>query len=336
MPDSATNEEILRQNLRAELRNIHRREPLEPTFKRLLLNLPKLAAPPILPRDKFYRRVGSNLRGNVESFLQEMAGKDPFDRLQSRQPLEEAAMRAALTLREAKEHEQQALLEATLAAIPRRNGMDETQRKRFFEAMALGLQSRENKSSAGTRLGRTPPPSESEQTEAARKHAEWEKQRAMAKSREDDRKRREEEDRKRAQQELERKRKAIETPQQGLHKIYYPIFIRLWEMEFSHLGNTNPFRMVIDRDNCASMGAPDYFDVIEKPMNLTYIQSKVDAMEYDSLKAFFDDCELMLKNAILYNSDLSNPYRIAAEEMKTRYIKMKKKMLQTIQEKQRK
>jgi hypothetical protein len=221
-------------------------------------------------------------------------------------------------------------LEATLATFPRFNGMDEIQRKRYFDGIALGLQTREKK----PRKILAKKPSQAEQTEQARQHAEWERQREQARQREEDRQTREEEERKRREIELERRRKHVDTPQHGLHKIYYPIFIRLWEMDFVHLGGINPFRIVIDRDNCGSVGAPDYFDIIEVPMNLTYIQRKVDNMEYDSLTAFFDDCELMLKNGILYNSDPTNPYRIAAEEMKKKYAKMKKKVLQTIQQKQ--
>jgi hypothetical protein len=325
-----TTEETLRQELRAALRNLNRREPLEGTYKRLLLQNGRLATPPILPRDKFYKKVDSNLRTRVSAFLSQTAGKDPLDRLAQRKPLEEAAMRAALTLREAKEHEQQALLEATLASFPRQNGMDEGQRKRYFDSIAVGLQSKKPR-----KLVKTPPPDEVQQTEQARQHADWERQRAQAKAREDARRKREEEERKRRDTEMRRK-PHVETPQQALHKIYYPIYIRLWEMDFAHLGGTNPFRIVIDRDNCTAVGAPDYFDIIETPMNLTYIQRKVDNMEYDSLKSFFDDCELMLKNGIIYNSDQTNPYRIAAEEMKKKYMKMKKKLLQTIQQKQRK
>jgi len=35
----------------------------------------------------------------------------------------------------------------------------------------------------------------------------------------------------------------------------------------------------------------------------------------------------------LYNSDPSNPYRMAAEEMKKRYMKIAKKLLQALQQK---
>ena len=330
---SPPNEEELRNRLRGALRTLQRREPLEGTYKRLLMQNNQLAAPPRVHKEKFYRRVGSNLRARVERFLTQIEGKDPLDRIAQRQPLEEAPMRAALTLREAKEHEQQALLDATLASFPRVNGMEEVQRKRYFEGIALGLQSREKRPRLSRAIAHTT--SAAEQTEQARKHAEWEAQREKARIAEEARRKREEDERKRREQEIERRRNHVETPQQGLYKIYHPIFMRLWEMEFKHLNGTNPFRMVIDRDNCAAMGAPDYFDIVEKPMNLTYIQAKVENMEYKLLSEFFEDCELMLSNAIRYNSSPENPYRLAAEEMKRKYEKIKKKVVQTIQQQQK-
>jgi len=63
-------------------------------------------------------------------------------------------------------------------------------------------------------------------------------------------------------------------------------------------------------------------------MNLTYIQQKVDNQEYTSLPSFLQDVELMISNALLYNSDASNPYRIAAEEMKKKYVKTAKRVIQ--------
>lgn len=68
-------------------------------------------------------------------------------------------------------------------------------------------------------------------------------------------------------------------------------------------------------------------------MNLTYIQQKVERMEYESLQSFLADVDLMINNAILYNSDPINPYRIAAEDMKRRFQKMVKKMYAVIKEK---
>eukprot|EP00957_Ditylum_brightwellii_P070714 5374707-Ditylum_brightwellii.AAC.1 len=125
-----------------------------------------------------------------------------------------------------------------------------------------------------------------------------------------------------------------ETPQQALHRLYEPIFRFLWDMEFANLHGTNPFRIVIDKSNCAGMGVPDYCDVIKKPMNLTYIQEKVDAKKYETLQEFFGDVELTVSNALLYNSDPKNEFHIAAKEMKKKFKKMAKRVIQSLQQQQ--
>jgi Bromodomain len=69
-------------------------------------------------------------------------------------------------------------------------------------------------------------------------------------------------------------------------------------------------------------------------MNLTYIQQKVNKMEYKTLPQFFADVDLMISNALLYNSDPNNAYRIAAEDMKKRYMKIANKVVQIQQQQQ--
>jgi len=135
----------------------------------------------------------------------------------------------------------------------------------------------------------------------------------------------------REREEAERRARMSETPQQALHRLYEPIFRVLWDMEFANLHGTNPFRIVIDKDNCAAMGAPDYCEVIEKPMNLTYIQRRVEDKSYVSLKEFFCDVELMISNALKYNSDPNNEYHIAAKELKKRYKKVAKLVVMKLQ-----
>ena len=250
-------------------------------------------------------------------------------------------MRAAFTLREHKDIEQKPLLEAHLANLPKRQG---EAARRHLEGVALGLQNTKwrkqqqqqqqqqnhqqqnnqhhNNAGTGSAGGATTPvPSVVEQTEAARKAAEMERQREEALQREQARRKRLREEEEARQEEIQRSRsiRTSETPNQVLQKYYKPMFEYLWNLEFDVLGGINPFRMVIDKHNCAAVGAPDYFDIIETPMNLTWIQQKVENAEYDSLKAFFNDCSLMITNALKYNSDPSNPYHIAAQELKNKF-----------------
>lgn len=159
------------------------------------------------------------------------------------------------------------------------------------------------------------------------------KKREHERQQERERQREEERERLRLEQEREermRKARRLETPQQALHRIYEPIFQTLWDMEF--FDGTNPFRIVITKDNCDFMGAPGYCDVVEKPMNLTWVREKVTGFKYETLQDFFQDIELIISNALLYNSDPNNPYHKAANVMKNKYIKLRKNVLVKLQE----
>lgn len=131
-------------------------------------------------------------------------------------------------------------------------------------------------------------------------------------------------------EEEERREKALETPRDALHRLYEPIFTALWDMDFPDLGNTNPFRMVIDASNCADMGVPDYCTVVKKPMNLTYIQKKVNSKAYDTLQEFLEDVDLIAKNAMQYNYQPTNPYHIAAKAFRKRFRKLAKPLVQSL------
>jgi len=245
-----------------------------------------------------------------------------MDRIAQRQPLQDSAMMASFTLREAKEHEQKALLDATLTSFPKIRNMDEAQRKRYCEEIALGLQNKR------PRKAQTEAEKAVEQTERAQEEAELEAQRAAFQSSERKRQRREEEERRR--RELESRRIENESAQEATRRFMREIFDPLWDMSFGgELAGQNPFRTVIDRSNCAYL-APGYCDIIEKPMNLTYIQKKIEESVYENMKGFFDDCELMLSNALEYNKDKNSPYRKAALEMGKKYKKMKKQFLERI------
>lgn len=131
-------------------------------------------------------------------------------------------------------------------------------------------------------------------------------------------------------EEAERRERALETPRDALKRLYEPIFTALWDMEFASLGNTNPFRMVIDKSTCADMGLHDYCDVIKKPMNLTYIQTKVNNKSYETLQEFLEDVDLIAKNALQYNVIPSDPYHIAAKEFRRKFRKMAKPLVQSL------
>jgi len=131
-----------------------------------------------------------------------------------------------------------------------------------------------------------------------------------------------------------RKARMMETSEEALYRLYEPIFRALWDMEFSNLHNTNPFRMIINVNNCAGMGCPDYCDVIKNPMNLTYIKEKVNAKKYETLQEFFEDVKLLINNALIYNSDPNNAYHIAANVMKRKFLKLGEEVMNEVQQQQ--
>ena len=131
-------------------------------------------------------------------------------------------------------------------------------------------------------------------------------------------------------EERERRERALETPRDALKRLYEPIFTALWDMEFACLGHTNPFRMVIDASTCVAMNLPDYCDVIKKPMNLTYIQTKVNNKSYETLQEFLEDVDLIAKNAMQYSPNPSDPYHIAAKEFRRKFRKLAKPLVQSL------
>ena len=328
VPVSSSNKEAdeveLRSQLRSCLQNLSQREPLDHTYKHLLFDGVVTPRRPTLPKDKLYKNIGANLRETATKFT-----KHPWDRIAQREPLDETAMRAAFTMREHKKHEQEALLSATLAA---RNPRDYATHKRKLEGMAMTLQRKKPKHKKVTSRQKTSTAGAAAVEEDARRRAEQERLERLEqhRMREAARRRRLEEEEERREDQL-RLARMKETPQLKLQRLVKPMFQTLWDMEFNNLQKTNPFRIVIDANNCAAMGAPDYVDIIQTPMNLTYIHNKIQGLKYATLQEFFGDVELMLNNALLYNSDPTNPYHIAAKEMRKVYRKEGKELVAEIQ-----
>jgi len=331
------NQEDLRKELRELLQQVTRREPLEMNYKFLLMNGKVTHKKPTFPKDKLYKAMTANLRKKVEAF----GTVHEWDRVSQRQqhegePFDEKSLRQAMTLREAKEHEQKPLLQATLEAL---NTPDVMARKDYVEGMALGLKSKELK--ASQKREESLPAVRNKQISSMI----GDNQR---KNRLDDQRKRHEALRRRRppklpnnnsneeEGELRPNKKARqESPGNRLSRFLMPFFQKLWDMEFADLDNMNPFRIIIDRSNCAQMGAPDYFDVITKPMNLAWIKDKLKKGQYE-LKGFFDDVELMIKNCLDYNSDPNNDYHKAALEMRKSYKNLRRHIISIFRKKQAK
>ncbi|XP_003743492.1 bromodomain adjacent to zinc finger domain protein 1A [Galendromus occidentalis] len=73
-----------------------------------------------------------------------------------------------------------------------------------------------------------------------------------------------------------------------------------------------PFRRPVTKKE-----APDYFDIIEHPMDLSTIQSSLNNMGYQHNKQFIDDILLMFRNCERYNDERSSMYAGAMQFWKT-------------------
>ncbi|MCL4122459.1 UNVERIFIED_CONTAM: hypothetical protein GTU68_034122, partial [Idotea baltica] len=67
-----------------------------------------------------------------------------------------------------------------------------------------------------------------------------------------------------------------------------------------------PFRQPVDPQ---TLGIPDYFDIIKKPMDLSTIKRRLDTGYYNDPWDYVDDVWLMFDNAWIYNRKTSRVYR---------------------------
>jgi hypothetical protein len=79
------------------------------------------------------------------------------------------------------------------------------------------------------------------------------------------------------------------------------------------------------------LGLADYLDIVENPMDISTIRSKLKNLKYSSVKDFLSDINLIWHNCKLYNQEGSEIYLLAVAMEKTakklidKYFKEKKK-----------
>lgn len=81
-----------------------------------------------------------------------------------------------------------------------------------------------------------------------------------------------------------------------------PTLEKLYRQE----GESMPFRQPVDPN---TLGIPDYFDIVRKPMDLSTIHKKLTSGQYSDPWEYVDDVWLMFDNAWLYNRKTSRVYR---------------------------
>ncbi|XP_060531445.1 CREB-binding protein isoform X3 [Cylas formicarius] len=94
-------------------------------------------------------------------------------------------------------------------------------------------------------------------------------------------------------------------------KVFKPDELRqklmpILEKLYRHEPESIPFRQPVDPQ---SLGIPDYFDIVKKPMDLSTIKRKLDIGQYQDPWEYVDDVWQMFDNAWLYNRKTSRVYR---------------------------
>jgi len=98
------------------------------------------------------------------------------------------------------------------------------------------------------------------------------------------------------------------TPRCIAHKCL-PLVNFLINQEYGWL-----FRDAVDP---IELGIPDYFDIIENPMDLTLVVNKLEDGAYKDVESFAKDTKLVFENAILFNGEESDVGQIAKKSMAT-------------------
>ncbi|KAI8585824.1 Bromodomain-containing protein, partial [Geranomyces variabilis] len=68
-----------------------------------------------------------------------------------------------------------------------------------------------------------------------------------------------------------------------------------------------PFKTPVDP---VLVGAPDYFDVVKRPMDLSTVERKLASHQYSEVQDFADDVQLMLNNCFLYNPPTNTVHQL--------------------------
>lgn len=83
---------------------------------------------------------------------------------------------------------------------------------------------------------------------------------------------------------------------------------------------TTPFRNPVDP---VADSAPDYFQVVKNPMDLSKIRQKVNTNAYKNANEFTDDVLLICSNAKLYNGD-DSVYGLITDDIEKWILKQQK------------
>jgi histone acetyltransferase len=99
-----------------------------------------------------------------------------------------------------------------------------------------------------------------------------------------------------------------ELARQPRHGPNYPLLLHLLNDMQNHQ-SAWPFLTPVSKDDVA-----DYYDVIKEPMDLSTMESKLEADQYDKPEDFIKDARLIFDNCRKYNNE-STPYAKCANKL---------------------
>ncbi|XP_062012216.1 transcription factor GTE1-like [Rosa rugosa] len=123
---------------------------------------------------------------------------------------------------------------------------------------------------------------------------------------------------KKQQQDAARREAAAAKRMRDLLNKFSAIFKQITQHKWSW-----PFMSPVDVE---SLGLHDYYQVIEKPMDLGTVQSQMETGGYKSVREIYADVRLVFKNAIKYNDDKDDVHVMA----ETLLEKLEEKWLQLL------
>ncbi|KAI8904256.1 Bromodomain-containing protein, partial [Powellomyces hirtus] len=77
--------------------------------------------------------------------------------------------------------------------------------------------------------------------------------------------------------------------------------------ELSKHASAWPFKTPVDP---VLAGAPDYFDIIQRPMDLSTVERKLANFQYSEVQEFANDIQLMLNNCFTYNPPTNGVHQL--------------------------
>lgn len=98
------------------------------------------------------------------------------------------------------------------------------------------------------------------------------------------------------------------TENEEINALYDHLY-RVWKIVYNH-PSAWPFYKPVTEDV-----APQYYDIITNPIDLSTMQKCLRNLTYSSKQEFFNDIYLMCENCRTYNTDLESPFRQKGNEI---------------------